>query len=55
MIVNELASSAVDNVRDPRLGQTKDYNLDIQYFSADGTALTSKSKDWLVRNQDNVP
>jgi len=36
------------------LGQTKDCKIGIYYFSAKHTALRSKSKVWLARNQDNV-
>jgi len=36
------------------LGQTKDYKNGICYFSAKHAAWRGKSKDWLVRNQDNV-
>ena len=39
---------------EPRSGQTKDYKIDICCFSAKHAALMRKSKDWLVRNQDNV-
>ena len=49
-----LASSAVDRGFEPCSGQTKDYNIGICYFSAKHTALTSKSKDRLARNQNNV-
>jgi hypothetical protein len=37
-----------------RSGQTRDYNIGICYFSAKHTALMSKSKEWLARNQNNV-
>jgi hypothetical protein len=36
------------------LGQTKDYIIGICCFCAKNTTLTSKIKDWLVQNQDNV-
>jgi hypothetical protein len=49
-----LASSAVDRVFEPQLGQTKDYKIDICCFSAEHAALRRKSKDWLAQNQDNV-
>jgi len=32
----------------------KDYKIGICCFSVKHTALRSKNKDWLVRNQDNV-
>jgi len=54
VMASVLASSAVDRVLEPRSGQTKDYNIGICCFSAKHTALRRKSKDWLVRNQDNV-
>ena len=54
VMVNMLSSSAVDYGFEPRLGQTKDYNIGICCFSAKYTALRRKSKDWLARNQDNV-
>ena len=34
--------------------QAKDYNIGICCFSSKHAALRGKSKDWLVRNQDNV-
>jgi hypothetical protein len=54
VIVNVLASSAVDRGFEPRSGQTKDYKIGICCFSAKHTALRRKSKDWLGRNQNNV-
>jgi hypothetical protein len=53
-MVRVLASSAVDCGFEPRSGQTKDYKIGICCFSAKHTALRRKSKDWLIRNQDNV-
>ena len=35
-------------------GQTKDYEIGICCFSTKNSALRSRSKDWLDRNQDNV-
>jgi hypothetical protein len=52
-MVSVLALSAVDRGFEPQLGQTKDYQIDICFFSAKHAALRSKSKDWLARNQDN--
>jgi len=49
-----LDSSAVDRGFEPQSGKTKDYTIGIGYFSAKHAALRRKSKDWLVRNQDNV-
>jgi hypothetical protein len=50
-MVSVLASSVVDCRFEPRSGQTKDYKIGICCFSA---ALSSKSKVWLARNQNNV-
>jgi hypothetical protein len=47
-----VASSMVDHGFEPLLGQTKDYDIGICYFSAMHAAL--RSKDWLVQNQDIV-
>jgi hypothetical protein len=54
VMVGVLTSSAVDRGFKLRLGQTKDYKIDICCFTAKHTALRSKSKDWLDRNQNNV-
>ena len=48
VMVSVLTSSAVD------VGQTKDFKIGICCLSAKHTALRSKSKDWLARNQNNV-
>ena len=53
-MVSVLALSAVDRGLGPRSGHTKDYTVVICCFSAKHTALRSKSKDWLARNQNNV-
>jgi hypothetical protein len=53
-MVSVLASSVVDCRFEPRSGQTKDYNIGICCFSAKYAALSSKRKDWLARNQNNV-
>jgi hypothetical protein len=55
VMVSMLDSSAVDRGFEPRSGQTKDYNIGICCFSAKHTTLRRKSKDWLARNQNNVP
>ena len=52
--VSVLASSAVDRWFYSRSGQTKDYEIGICYFSAKQADQRSKSKDWLVLNQDNA-
>ena len=53
-MVSVLASNVVDHRFEPQSGQTKDYKIDICYFSAKHAALRRKSKDWSARNQDNV-
>jgi len=53
-IVAVLISNAVDCGFEPRLCQTKDYEIGICCFSAKHAALRSKSKDWLAWNQNNV-
>ena len=53
-MVSVLVSSAVDRRFEPRSDQTKDYKIDISCFFAKHAALRRKSKDWLVRNQNNV-
>ena len=53
-MVSVLASSAVGRGFEPQSGQTKDYNIGICCFYAKHAALRRKSKDWLVRNQNNV-
>ena len=54
VIVSMLTSSAVNLGFEPRLDQTKDYDIGICCFSAKHAALRRKSKDWLAWNQDNV-
>ena len=53
VMVRVLASSVVNRGFEPRSGQAKDYEI-VCCFSAKHAALKRKSKDWLVRNQDNV-
>jgi hypothetical protein len=53
-MVSVLTSSAVDPRCESWSGQTKNYKIGICCFSAKHTALRSKNKDWLARNQDNV-
>jgi hypothetical protein len=53
-MVGVLASSAIDCGFEPRSGQTKEYKIGICCFSAKHAALSSKSKDWLDRNHNNV-
>jgi len=52
-MVSVLASSGRSCV-ESWSGQTKDYEIGICCFSAKHAALSIKSKDWLVWNQDNV-
>ena len=54
IMVNVRTSSAVDRASEPQSGQTQDYKIGICYFSAKHAALSSKSKDWFARNQNNV-
>ena len=54
VMVNMLASNAVDRGFEPRSGQTKDFKTDICCFSAKHAALRRNSKDWLAQNQNNV-
>jgi len=44
----------VDRGFKPRLGQAKYYEIGVYYFLAKHTVLSSKSKNGLARNQDNV-
>ena len=53
-MVSVLNLSAVDREFGPRLIQTKDYTIGICCFFFKHAALNRKSKDLLVRNQDNV-
>jgi hypothetical protein len=54
VMVSVFASSALDRGFKSRSGQTKDYKIGICCFSGKHAALRRTSKDWLVRNQDNV-
>jgi hypothetical protein len=56
VMVSVLTSSAINHGFKPRFGQTKIYRIGtcICCFSAKHTALRSKSKNWLPRNQNNV-
>jgi hypothetical protein len=54
-MVSMFFSRVVDCGLEPRSGQTKDYKIGICCFSANHAALSSKSKDWLARNQINLP
>ena len=54
IMVSLLTSSAVYRGFEPRLDQIKDYKTGICCFPAKHTALRSRSKDWLARNQNDV-
>ena len=54
VMVSVLASSVVECGFEPQLVNTKDYRIGIFCFYAKHAALRRKSKDWLVRNQNNV-
>jgi hypothetical protein len=54
VMINILASNAVDCGFEPRSGHTKVYKIGICCFSAKHAALRRNSKDRLAWNQDNV-
>jgi hypothetical protein len=54
VMVSVLASNAVDRGFEPWSDKTKDYKIGMCCFSVKHTALRSKNKDWLARNQKNV-
>ena len=54
VMVSVLASGTVDRGFEPLSSQTKDYKIGICCHSTKHTALRRKSKNWLVRNQDNA-
>ena len=54
VMVNVVASRAVDRGSEPRSCQTKDYKLGIRCFYAKHAALKRKNKDWFAQNQNNV-
>jgi hypothetical protein len=54
IMVSVLASSVVDCGFKPRSGQTKVNKIGICCFSTKHTTLTTKSKDGLALDQDNV-
>ena len=54
--VNRIGGETGDRARlEPRVDQTKDYEMDVWCFSANHTALRRKRKDWLARNQKMYP
>ena len=54
VMLSVLVSSVVDRGFELQSYQTKHYKIGICCFSDKHTALRRKSKDWLVRNHDNV-
>jgi hypothetical protein len=54
VMVSVLTPSTVYCGYELRSCQTKEYQIGICCFSAKNAALRRKSKDWLVRNQNNV-
>ena len=54
IMVNVLASSAIDRGFEPWSGQTKNYEFGICCFSTKHAALRRRSDNWLGRNQNNV-
>ena len=54
VMVSVHASIVVDYGFKPQSGQTKDYKIGICRFYAKHASLSSKSKDGLAWNQDNV-
>jgi hypothetical protein len=54
IIVSVLTLNAVGDRFEPQSSQTKDDKIGICCLLAKYTALRSKSKDWLARNQINV-
>ena len=55
IMVNMLASSAVDHGFKPQSGQTKNYKIGICCFSAKHAALRRKSTDWLCPSEVTCP
>ena len=53
-MVSVLASSVVNHGFEPRFGLANDYKIGICCFSTKHAALRRKSKECLIRNQDNV-
>jgi hypothetical protein len=54
VMISVFVSSAKGCGFEPRPGQIKDYKIGICFFSVKDAELIRQSKDWLVRNQDNV-
>ena len=54
-MISVLASIVADRGFESRSGQNEDYKISISCLSAKHAALRrKKSKDWFVRNRDNV-
>ena len=53
VMVDMLTLSSGFHEFEPRLCQTKDYEIGICYFFTNHITLRSKSNDWLTQNQDN--
>jgi hypothetical protein len=54
MMLSMFDSSTVDHGFKAHSGQTKDYEIGMCCFSTKHAVLSSWSKDWLARNQNNV-
>jgi hypothetical protein len=54
-MVNVLVASVVDRGLKPGSGRAKDYKIGMCCFSDKKAAFRRKSRNWLVRNQNNVP
>jgi len=54
VMLSVLFSSVVDRGFELQSYQTEHYKIGICCFSDKHTALRRKSKDWLVRNHENV-
>jgi hypothetical protein len=52
--MNSMSTNISLHLDEPWLGQTKNYEIGICFFSASHAALRKKSKDWLAQNQDIV-
>jgi hypothetical protein len=55
VIVSVVVSRAVDRWFKHRSGQTKDYKIGMCFFFAKHKSLRRMTKEWLGREQDNVP
>jgi hypothetical protein len=55
VIVSVVVSRAVDRWIKHRSGQSKDYKIGMFFFSSKHKSLRRTTKEWLGREQDNVP